>query len=187
MFNSFVFSQILVVISYILLGIGFLSKTKLKILKYSICFNVFMIIHYILLNGTMGIVSSIVNTSRSVYFAINEKRGKENPKYSLIFFIGISVILGVLFYSQPIDIVPCVLAIIWSYTYWNSNTKIVRICNLICSLCYIIYAIYLNSWMVIICELYLSIATILGFIKHEKMEVKEDANGEYIDVNKMFE
>lgn len=166
--NNFIISQIVVFIAYVLLGRGFLSKTKLNILKFSILYNILMMIHYILLGGTMGIVSSIINTSRSIYFAFNECRGNENSKFSLVLFCGMSIVLGICFYTSPIDIVPCILAIVGSYTYWVASTKKVRACNLICSTCYIVYAIYLKSWMVIGCEVYLTIATVIGLIRHEK-------------------
>ena len=168
MSNNFIISQIIVIVAYGLLGVGFLNKAKLKILKFSIGYNILMMIHYVLLCGTMGIVSSIINTSRSMYFEFNEKKGKENSPISLIFFCGMSIALGIIFYSSPVDIVPCILAVVGSYTYWVANTKKVRVCNLICSVCYIIYAIYLNSWMVIVCELYLIITTIIGLVKYEK-------------------
>ena len=54
----YIISQVLVVIAYILCGIGFLKKEKKQILCFSTLFNIFILIQYVLLNAISGIASS---------------------------------------------------------------------------------------------------------------------------------
>lgn len=166
---NYILSQVAVIIAYVLCGIGFLHKDKLKILQFSICFNVILIIQYAFLNGTMGIVACVINTIRNIFFAYNEKCKKQNSVVVLFILFGITLFLTAYFYKSPIDLVPCFLALIGTYAYWSPSTKVVRICNLFCSVCYMIYAIPIRSFMIIVCEAYLSITTIIGFVRNEKI------------------
>ena len=79
-----------------------------------------------------------------------------------------TILFTIVLYKTPLDLIPMLLAIVGIYSYWVINTKILRVCNIICSLCYIIYAIPIKSFVTIICEIYLIISTIIGFIKYEK-------------------
>ena len=166
---SYTFSQICVIIAYLLCGIGFLHKSRIKILYFSSYFNAFMLLQYVLLGGTMGIVASIVNLIRNILFIYNQKKNKPNSLISLFVLFCITIILTFCFYTSLIDLIPCCLALLGTFTYWNSNTKVIRLCNLLCSVCYIVYAIPLKSFMIIVCEMYLIGTTIVGFIRNENI------------------
>lgn len=96
----------------------------------------------------------------------DEKKNKSTSNIVLIIFAILSIILTIVFYKNPIDIFPCVLTVITIYTVGSRNTKINRCGCLFASVCWIIYAIAFKSLLVIICESYLSICTIIGLIKY---------------------
>jgi len=161
-------SQLFVVIAYIICGIAFLQKKQFKILILVTIFNLLMLIQFSLLGAIMGAIANGINISRNLLFIYNIKIKKENTKIVLYFFLLITIVLTFVFYSSPIDLFPCILALIGTYAYWSNNTKTVRICNLICSCCYIIYAIPIKSYFTIIAEAYLVLTTIIGYLKHER-------------------
>lgn len=162
-------SQALVIIAYILLGIGLRKKERIQILFFSSLYQGLVLISYVLLFGTMGIISSIIALLRNFLFIYNEKKGKNsNPSWILILFSIIAIILTIAFYESPVDIFPCILTLVGIYSYWSTSTKITRLGNLVVSGCYIIYAISLNSWFTIICEMYLIVNTIIGYFKFER-------------------
>lgn len=161
-------SQAIVVIAYVILGIGFRKKERIKILIFNSLYELLMIIHYSLLRGTMGVIVSIIALLRNFLFIYNEKRGKSNSSWVLVAFSLISVALTIIFYQSPTDILLCILTLVGIFSYWCSNTKVMRIGNLIISGCYIVYAISLKSWFLIVCEVYLVISTIIGYLKHEQ-------------------
>ena len=163
----YIISQVLVVIAYMLCGVGFLKKEKKKILCFSTLFNIFILVQYVLLNAISGIALSILNIIRNVLIMHNLKENKESNRFSLILLCIISVVITVIFYKSIIDLFPMILAIVGILCYGCKSTKVLRTCNIICSLCYIIYAIPLNSFVTIICEIYLISATLIGLIKHE--------------------
>lgn len=168
MFNIYLISQLLVIIAYIICGIAFLQKNKTKILILVSIFNALILIQYSLLNATMGMIANAINILRNFIFIINLKLNKPNSKILLILFLLSTIALALIFYTTPIDIFPCIITLISTFSYWINNTKVLRICNVFCSLSYIIYALPLKSYTTIIAETYLIITTIIGYIKHEK-------------------
>ena len=123
--------------------------------------------HYILLSGTMGAISNIIGLVRNLSFYYNEKRGRKNSKTLLLIFCFIAIILTIIFYKTPVDLLPCILTLIGIYSYWNTNTKVTRIGNILVSICYIIYAIPIKSYFSMILEGYLVIKTLIGYFKYE--------------------
>lgn len=160
-------AQVLVVIAYILLGVGLRRKKRMEILAFSSIYQTLMVIQFALLSGVMGIIASIIAVFRNLLFMYNEKKGRTNPKWVLAVFGIIAIILTIVFYKSPVDILPCVLTLVGIYSYWASSTKVTRIGNIIISMCYILYAIPLKSWFSIVCEGYLIVSTIIGYCKFE--------------------
>lgn len=161
-------AQVIVVLAYFILGIGLQKEKRLQILTFSTAFQVLMIIHYSLLLGVSGIIASLISLARNLLFIYNEKKSKNNPAWILIMFSISAVISTIFFYKTPIDVFPCILTLIGIYSYWCTNTKVTRIGNLLISVCYIIYGISLNSLFSILCEVYLIINTIIGYLQHER-------------------
>jgi len=168
MFDVHFLSQILVLIAYIICGIAFLQKKQLKIMMLVSVFNMLILIQYALLGAIMGIIANVINIIRNIIFIFNLKYKKRNSIWLLVFFSLSTIILTIVFYSSYLDIFPCILAIVGTFSYWINNTRILRLCNILCSICYIMYALPLNSYITIIAEFYLIITTIIGYIKHEK-------------------
>lgn len=166
---SYITSQILIVIAYIILGIGMSKKRYSQIMTTTIIYSSLMIIQFALLGAIMGLISNSINLIRNILFKYNDSHGKKSSKIIIAFFYFITILLFIIFYNNPIDIFPCILALLGTYAYsHNDNTKLVRICTFICSLCYIAYAIYFKSYLNIICESYLIIQTIRGYLKYDK-------------------
>ena len=161
-------SQIIVVLAYALLGMGFRKEKRLEILTFSTIYQILMIIHYSLLSGIAGIIASIIALVRNLIFIHNEKKNKTNPSWLLILFCTIAIVSTILIYTSFADILPCILTLLGIYSYWSKNTKITRIGNLLISVCYILYGISLNSWLTIFCELYIIVNTIIGYLKYER-------------------
>lgn len=169
--NIEILSQIIVLIAYIICGIAFLQKNQCRILIFVSIFNLLMLIQYFLLNATMGIIVNIINILRNIVFIYNFKNNKSNSICLLIIFCLFSVFLTIYFFSSFIDIFPCFIALIATFSYWINNTKILRICNILCSICYIIYAIPIHSYVTIIAEIYLIITSVIGYLYYERKKV----------------
>lgn len=165
----YVISQFLVIIAYIYCGLGFLKKEKIDILKYSTLFSIIISIHYLLLNAYTGLIACIINIVQNILFSYNIKKNKKNTKAELILLCVMTIIATIIFYKSIYDFFPMILILISNIAYWKDNTKFLRVSNIICSICYIIYAISIKSFMTILCETYLIINTCIGIFRHEKI------------------
>ncbi len=170
---SFIISQIIVIIAYAIYGIGFLGKTKVGMMAKSIAYNALMVAQYILLGATSGIIASSVNVARNAYFIYAYKKNKGTTVVIIISVI-LTVVLTAITFESPIDLLPLAFSIIAVVAYGakNISTKFVRILNIMSSLFYIVYAIFIQSWLVIPLETYVIITTIIGWCKHETKKEK---------------
>jgi len=168
--NEYVLSQILVIFAYIICGLGFLKKEKIQILYYSTIFSILILIQYVLMRAYSGSLACIINILRNCIFILNIKRNKQNNTTELIGLCGITILCTISLYETPLDLVPMLLAIVGIFSYWSCNTKTLRVCNIVCSICYILYAIPLNSFITIVCEIYLIITNTIGIFKFERIK-----------------
>jgi len=160
-------SQFLVLLAYFLLGIGLRKNSKITILYYSIIYQFLMMLQYLLLNGFVGVISSAIGIVRNIVFINNECKHRKNSKGILLVFTGLTIILTSIFFTGFVDVFPCILTILGIYSYWLGDMKVIRIGNIGISICYIIYAISLNSWVSVLCEGYIIINVILGCLREK--------------------
>ncbi len=71
-----------------------------------------------------------------------------------------------------VNIFSCVITLFELYSFWNKK-KVHRICTIIVGVCSIICAIPLKSWLLVICELYVIINTIVVLVKYD-IKIVED-------------
>lgn len=166
---SFIISQVIVVVAYIIYGMGFLGKTKIGMISKSIAYNALLAVQYILLDATSGVIASGVNVARNAYFIYAYKKEK-GTKAVIIISVIVTIILTMLAYKSPIDILPLMFSLIAVVAYGAKNigTKFVRVLNIASSIFYIIYAICIHSWLMIPCETYVILTTMIGWVKHER-------------------
>lgn len=165
----FIISQIVVIVAYIIYGIGFLGKTKVGMIAKSIAYNALLVVQYVLLGATSGIIASSVNVARNAYFIYAYKKEK-GTKAVIIISVVVTIVLTAVTYKSPIDILPLMFSLIAVVAYGAKKigTKFVRALNIAASIFYIIYAICIHSWLMVPCETYVIVTTIIGWIKHEK-------------------
>lgn len=167
MSNVEVLSQVIVTVAYIVCGIAFLQKEQYRILCFILIFNSLMLFQYYLLNATMGMIANTINIIRNLIFMYNLKHNRENHICLLMCFFVITILLTICFYTSCLDVFPCFIALLSTFSYWVNNTKKLRICNILCSMCYIIYAIPIHSYVTIVAETFLIVTTIIGYIRYE--------------------
>lgn len=169
----YIISQVIVVVAYLVYGMGFLGKTKVGMISKSIAYNALLVIQYIILGATSGIIASSVNVARNAYFIYAYKKEK-GTRAVIIISIIVTIVLTAVTYKSPIDILPLLFSLIAVVAYGAKEigTKFVRCLNIAASIFYIVYAICIHSWLMVPCETYVIITTVIGWIKHEKQETK---------------
>lgn len=163
---QYVLSQIFICFGYIFFGIGMQKKNKVELLKYNCVFYFFISLGFILLGSIVGLISPVCGFFRNMIFIHNEKRNKQNSVLILILLSLIAIFFTTVLYESPVDLIPCLLTIIGIVSYWCKVTKFTRIGTCLLCILSIIFSFSINSWFTIICESYVLIATVIGFMKY---------------------
>lgn len=165
----FIISQVIVVVAYIIYGMGFLGKTKVGMIAKSIVYNALLVVQYVLLGATSGVIASGANVARNAYFIYAYKKEK-GTRAVIIISVIVTIVLTMVTYKSPIDILPLMFSLIAVIAYGAKNigTKFVRVLNIAASIFYIIYAICIHSWLMVPCETYVIVTTIIGWVRYER-------------------
>lgn len=164
-------ANILLVSAYAILGFTLYRLGKNGILMGSIIFNVLMTFYFFMVGSVVGGVTCLIAIVRSYYFYRNEVRGKPNPLASLIFFIAIVLISIVVTYDNISSLLMGVLSITGVVIYWYNGSErldsasLIKFGSPIISLCFILYAIALGSFLMVPLELILLLGGTFGGFK----------------------
>ena len=168
---NYVLSQILVIIAIGLYAFTFLLKTKKNILIFGLIGVVLNTISFVLLGAYTGAVVNLVAMVRSLWFFIEEKRGKRTW-VSLTVVMILIIVATVFTYQNLIDLLPLIAGLTYAYTCWQKNVVLYRWSGVLVSVIYIVYDIYFKSIFGVVSESFAItcavVGLIMGFIKNKK-------------------
>jgi len=158
----FVLSQILAVFATISIGCTYFVNDKVKVLIFCLLYCIFYGTHYLLLGAITGFLVTLVSLIRNIIFYINSKKNKQNSKVLLIILIIFALISGLFSYKNIFSLLPIIASIISTYSVWQDDIKKYKYLALPVGVCYLGYAISINSYASIITETILLITVIVG-------------------------
>lgn len=163
--DLYLLSQICVIISVIILGATYFLKDKVKILVLCLIYCIFYGIHYLLLGAITGSFMNLVSFLRNYWFYRNSKNKKENSKVVLYVLFLISSVFCIISYNDVFSLVSLTASLLSTYSIWQDNVKIYKILSMPVSICFIIYAVHINSVVAIFTEVILLIIEIVAIIR----------------------
>lgn len=166
--SMYLLSQIFVIISTIILALSYISKSKKNVMLLCVLYCIFYGMHYLLLGAYTGLTMTTISGIRNIWFYNIERTNKANNIYTLILFVSISIISGIITYKNLFSIVSIFGNITSTYSVWQTNIKKYRILAIPVSICFLTYAIYLKSIFAIITESFLLIIEILSVYNFKK-------------------
>ena len=162
--NYYLLSQIIVIIATIFIAFTYIIKNRKKILILFILYSIFYGIHYLLLNAITGFLMNLVSIIRNIVFYKQEINNKQNSKIFLVILFTIIILFTLCSYKDYYSLISMSASLISTYSIWQKNPIIYRILAVIVSICFIIYAIHINSVFAIITEVFLLTTEIIGLI-----------------------
>lgn len=162
--NYYLLSQIIVIVATIFIAFTYFIKNRKKILILFILYSIFYGIHYLLLNATTGFLMNLVSIIRNIIFYKQEINNKQNSKIFLVVLFSIIILFTLCSYKDYYSLISMSASLISTYSIWQKNPIIYRILAVIVSICFIIYAIHINSVFAIITEVFLLTTEIIGLI-----------------------
>ena len=161
-------AQALAVIICIISALSYFSKRKETYLADQLLVNILYGVQYILLGAFSGAVSNAVSLVKYVVFYVNAKNSKKNPTWQVIMFCMLSVVLGVLAYSNLFSIIPIITSVVFTIAIWQDNPVVLRGIVIFCNLLWVIYNIAVGAYISAvysIVELLAALVTMISLIR----------------------
>ena len=173
--NYYNLSQIAVIIATIFIAFTYFLKSRKKILILFILYSSFYGMHYLLLNAMTGFLMNLVSIVRNIIFFRHEINNKENSKLFLLILFIIIIIFTIFSYKDYFSLISMFASMISTYSIWQKNHVLYKVLAVVVSICFIIYAIHINSLFAILTEVLLLLAEIIGLclIKIQKNRTEE--------------
>ena len=164
----FILIQVIGALGYILLALSYYKKDKKDILFLQILSYVTFVIHYYLLGGITGSICNLLGLIGFLIIYFFEKKNKKILPY-LIFPIVISIIVISLFtFKDLYSIFPIFASISVLISFLEKDTRIIRLIGVFSAICWLVYAIYCDSYVAIIFEVLLLLSTFVSVLKNNR-------------------
>lgn len=163
---TYILSQILVGIYYLIYSWTFHLKDSNKILIVGIIATIISSISYVLLNAYTGMAMCFVAIIRNLLFT---KDKKNTLNLTLIFIL--TLIASVFTFDSYFCLFNIIATLIYTYALWQKDTKTYKLLGIIVNGLMIIYDIYIKSVLGVIMISMAFISSIVGFAKENKKTV----------------
>lgn len=157
---SYIISQILVILYYLIYSSTFHLKENKKILIFGIVATVLSSMSYFLLSAYTGMAMCFIAIIRNILFYKNKK----NIKYFIIIII-ITLFFSIFTYSGWFCLFNILATLIYTYALWQENNKKYKLLGILVNGLMIIYNIYIQSIMGVILISVSFISSIVGYIR----------------------
>ena len=153
--------QLIGLLAFCVLVLSFYKKNTTTILMYQITSNFAYAIHYFLLGGLSGAFCSVVGIIRNFVFI----KFNGNKKFIIPIFISLYLFVTIIFYEDIYSILPMIANSLYLISMTYSSKKTLLIGAIISSILWIIYSIFVSSYVAIITESILIVSNTIQLIK----------------------
>lgn len=150
------------------------QKSRKKMLFSKLSADVFWVIHYLLLGGFAGMIPNAVGIFREIIFLNRKKKKWATTVLWPIVFIIINWVLGFRTFHTLYNLLPIVASSFVTVSLWIDNPKLTKIISIPISSAFLVYDIFVGSYIGIVNEAVSIISIIIFFLKENKMKVFTD-------------
>lgn len=170
---AYVWSQILTVIEYTLLGASYLAKNRKAVVVLDIASMATGILAFLLLGADLGMMMSIIILLANFYYLWDERTHtkKERMKLHLRDYIVLAIVLvgiGVvawLTYDGPLSLLSVLATVLYEVSIWQKSTRFYKFLGIPVAFCWMTYNGFVHSIFGVICEAVMLIAAVVGYVK----------------------
>ena len=146
-------------------------KNIKKLLALQVLANGLLMLNYALLDNWSGAIVGILGAVQTVIVFLFRSKEKSIPLYITILFMASFIASTIFTYQKPLDILPCVAALLFVLITIQEKTSVCRKFALPNNITWIIYDIGAGAWTTLITHILLLISAIVGIIR---LDIKKD-------------
>lgn len=178
---TYIWSQILTVIEYGLLGATYFAKKRKLVVVLDTFSMLAGIAAYVLLGADLGLAMSVVILLANFYYIWDEHyeklEAKRRKKHKLIFghqirdYVTLVVVLVVIAalavwtYDGPASLLSVVATVLYEISIWQNSTKLYKFLGIPVALCWMLYNAFIFSVAGILSEGIIFLAATVGYIQ----------------------
>ena len=152
--------QLIGILGFCIVVLSFYKKETTTILMYQITSNFVYAVHYFLLGGLSGAFCCFIGMFRNLTLI-----KCNNKKIILPIFITIYSLITIIFYENIYSLLPMMANLSYLIGMTYKNKKILLKGALVSSTCWILYAIFVSSYVSIVTESILLISNTIQLMK----------------------
>lgn len=168
----FVIAQIFGAIGLILIVISFQMRRKKTLLKLQVMSCLMFVLQYICLRAPNGCVMNGIAAARNLAYS----RYKKAPTWLVALVLATVAVSAIVFYENPVGLLPGVATMIYTVGFASKNMRIVRGSDVLACLFYIAYNISVGAWMGLAATLLEMTFTIIAIIRFDIREPRLTKN-----------
>lgn len=172
----YIISQIITVAYFAILSLSYLLKDRKKILIANFVAHTGQTTAMAMLNGYTGAAMSLIMILRDLTLLMQEIQKSKGKKINnkvdfaiLMITILLMVVLTIYTYNGPLSLLSVIATLVTTFALWQKDVKRYKLLGLLAGILWLAYNIFIMSIMGIVLELILTICSIIGYIKDEKM------------------
>ncbi len=159
---TYVCSQILIVICYIIYASTFSLKDKSKILKTSILATSLSGLSFLLLGAYTGTAMCVISIIRNICFY----KSKSKNVLTIVFIL--MLLASIISYQSLFSLFSITATMIYTYSLWQKSTKKYKLYGIVVNMLMIGYHMSIMSIMGVILMIIAFINSIIGYFKDEE-------------------
>lgn len=162
------FAQVFGLGAMVSLFLIYQQKSRKKIILAKLSADICWVVHYCLIGGTAGMIPNGVGIFRELIFVNRKNKKWADSILWPIIFILINWGLGIRTFHSAFNILPILASTFVTVSLWINNPKLTKIISMPVSLAFLVYDIYVGSYVGIINESIAVLSIVISFFRERK-------------------
>lgn len=146
------------------------QKERKKLIICKMMTDICWVGHYFCLSAVGGMIPNFVGIFREAVFMNRESKKWASMPFWPIVFMGINWILGFRTFSAPVNIIPIFASTMVTVSLWLKKTWQIKLLLCFASLLFLVYDLFVNSWIGVISESISILSIMIYLIKMRRVE-----------------
>lgn len=160
------------------------QKTRKRMILAKLSADVCWVAHYLCLGGIAGMIPNAVGIFRELVFVNRKSKRWATTVLWPILFVFINWAWGITTFHSAFNILPIAASTVVTISLWIDNPKLTKIISLPVSFVFMVYDIYIGSYVGVINEIVSMISIIIFFMKGKKSKMKNEVFSEDFQTSK---
>ena len=156
--------------------LSYQQKKRIGIIIFNTVSRCLYILQYVLLGAYSGAVLDILGAISSIIATKKDSKFiKKHLKLVITVINGAIVILGLIVYRTPLDLLPIAGVLLHTTAFWIDDEKIIRRVSLTGSPFWFVYNLLSRAYFSAACDIFTIVSIVVAMIRYRK-DGKKDIN-----------